>query len=315
MQLRKRKRVDYSSTIEASHGKIKNSNATDNLQTTTHSRTKQRKSIVLPKIISSSSKQKNYQVGASKKKQSPSKRLSEEKILNEKMKGVTLTRPFYKSQVNYHDEKDAIITISELNQFSRTLDKLIPVQRDLYYLDLKGPKYLGPKNFETLKLPSDINNLQNISNELKQFINYREEAKVREEDLKNDPSKINEASYNPIITKEKMEGIKVLSKFEDIPGFEIIDRLAQIHNINIRDIHGLRQANIKPMLDSNFINKNEVNSISRRLDKKLQKERNNNLAWPTKIKKKKTQTKKNKAKDENSSSKLRFSNIQLFNSV
>ena len=112
-----------------------------------------------------------------------------------------------------------------------------------------------------------------------------------------------------------MEGIKVLSKFEDIPEFEIVDRLAQIHGINIRDIHGLRQANIKPMLDSNFVNKNEVNSISKRLDKKLQKERNNNVVWPTKTKKKKAQNKKNKAKKEIQDSKLRFSNIGLFNSV
>ena len=166
MQLRKRKRVDYSSTIEAASTKIKYNDATNNPDKPVPVRSKPKKSLVIPKVtVPSARTKKNIvipkvtqlhakpkisQQTPSKKKQNISKRFSEDKLLNEKMKGVTLTRPFYKSQVNYKDEQDAITTIPKLNELSKALDDLITVQKNLYYIDLKGPKYLGPKNFETL---------------------------------------------------------------------------------------------------------------------------------------------------------------------
>lgn len=309
MQLRTRKKVDYSSNSDSTNSsnrtkkvsvlKTKKSKIESiNLKTTSPSHTVHRNNITNTNIIP----------------KKPRKNISKkDEELNKKMKGVVLTRPFYKSQTNYRDERSSITPIQKLRDISNTLEKLIPIQQNLYYDNLSGPQFLGPRNFETLKLPSDIQKLKNISSGVNDFIQYKESVENVEEKLKVNPDAVTDTVYTPIITEERLKEIRMLSQFQNVPEYDMIDRLANIHGINIKDTNCIRHLNIKQNLDSNFINKNEVNVISKRLEKKLQKERNNNVAWPNKMKLKKIQKQQKQSGNPDLSRKIRFIGVPLFN--
>lgn len=308
MQLRTRKKVDYSANADPTTSmnkpkrtpvlKPKKPKNGMNLKSTTSSTVVQHNDM-------------NKSIGIPKKNRKNINKKDEE--LNKKMKGVTLTRPFYKSQTNYRDEENAITTIQELKLFSNTLEKLIPIQQKLYYDDLNGPQFLGPRNFETLKLPSDIQKLKNISSGVSDFVQYKESVENVENLLNTNPDASVDIVYTPTITDERLKEIKMLSQFRDIPEYDMVDRLANIHSINIKDTKCIRNLNIKQNLDSNFINKNEVNVISKRLEKKLQKERNNNVTWPNKIKLKKIQKQQKQSGNPDLTRKIRFIDVPLFN--
>lgn len=308
MQLRTRKKVDYSANADSTPSNTKSKKAAVlktrkpksamNLKTTSSPATGQRNNI-------------NKLNNIPKKNRKNITKKDEE--LNKKMKNVTLTRPFYKSQTDYTDEGHAITTIQELKNFSSTLEKLIPLQQKLYYEDLDGPQFLGPRNFETLKLPSDIQKLKDISSGVNDFVQYKESVEKVENMLKENPDAAADFVYKPTITEERLKEIRMLSQFKDIPEYDMVDRLANIHNININDIKCIRNLNIKQNLDSNFINKNEVNVISKKLEKKLQKERNNGVSWPNKIKLKKIQKQQKQTGNPDLTRKIRFIGVPLFN--
>ena len=88
---------------------------------------------------------------------SETKRICKNTLDDTSIKTYNLIRPLYKNRSNDQFDQDLKIqSISKLNNYSITLDKLIDMQDKLYYKGLKSAQYLGPKDFERLRLPGDI---------------------------------------------------------------------------------------------------------------------------------------------------------------
>lgn len=297
MQLRKRKRVDYSSTT------IKTEPSANG--------------TILQKIVPGTRlNNKPVHMRSTTKTSAKAPHANQDSTNNIALRlgSVALKRPTYKSRVDYHNEENQKILPSEMKTLSESLDKWIPVQDKLYYKTLNCPKFLGPKGAETLRLPSDIDILRNIATDLKAMIEYSAKVRLIEDDVLSDGRPPLDTIYKPLINDRRMESIREVSLIKSISDFEVVDRIARIHDINIVDIKSIRQTTIKPILDSTFINRNEVNSISRKLDKKLLKERNTDLPWPNKVKKKKTKTANNQS-NYSGGKRPRFADVALFNSA
>ena len=297
MQLRKRKRVDYSSTTVKTEP---SENGT-----------------LLQKIVPESPLiSKPPPMRSTVKRPANTVHVDQEtaNIVAAGLRKVSLQRPPYKSQVDYSNEEGEKILPSKMHAFSKSLEKWIPVQDDLYYKTLNCPKFLGPKGAETLRLPSDIDILRDIASGLKVMIDYNTKTKLIDEDFMSEGRSPLDTVYKPLISEKRMQSVRDVSQIKSITDFEVVDRIARIHDINIVDIKGIRQTTIKPILDSTFINRNEVNAISKKLDKKLLKERNTDLPWPTKVKKKKTKTAKNKS-SYSGGKRPRFADVVLYNSA
>lgn len=300
MQLRKRKRVDYS-------GHIKQEPQDDAILNFLGITYEEPKEPEPEKEL----KRKNIPLTNSTRKSRARKILKNVIIQGESispsMKFVSLKRPSYESLSDYNNEDDSVLPITSLQEFLRTLDRLIPIQDKLYYKNLTGPKFLGPKNFESLRLPSDIQNLQNIGTNLKQLI----ELKIESENSQ--AHNALSTSYTPTIKTYNEKQIRSLNNLKHFSDNDMVNKVAWIHNINTLDIKELKHISNKNMLDSSFVNIGEVKAISRKLDKRLIRERDMLLEWPTKTKRKKKRT--NPEAQNKNDSDHKFANVPLFNSV
>ncbi|CCD25103.1 uncharacterized protein NDAI_0E02860 [Naumovozyma dairenensis CBS 421] len=203
-----------------------------------------------------------------------------------------------------------------------TLIDISILQDCLTSLNAQLSKTPSPKQCQIVKLLPDTftENMKQISiglteligfeGHLGEFLNNEKENKGNKErkDKKTEhdeqPYKINPLLKERLITLAK--GLKSVQRkpiAEDELDYEwerdLILKVALIHNIDISDLSDLR-----PIPSPMF---NEVRSISKRLDKPLQKERNHLLTWPVKQLNKK---KKNRTRDDTNGI---FDDVPLYN--
>lgn len=199
--------------------------------------------------------------------------------------------------------------VTDLQSFLATLDKMVPIQDNLYYKDLKVPKFLGPVGYESLRLPDDISKLKIISRQVKNLIDTINEVEKEETGILEG----SKTKYTPAPTQKKvLLQLKQLNKLGKVSDDSTLNHIANIHGINISDIKDIRTIKYnttdgsKLTVNPSVIDRNEVKLISRRLNKPLLREKNNLLTWPAKSRKKKS---------AESSSNSKFANVPLYNSV
>lgn len=163
-----------------------------------------------------------------------------------------LQRPSFKGG---EPEWDLSKDTSSYRELQRDLQRLNKLQNDLYYHDLKVPKLLGPtKECRLLRLPDDVKNFQEITNDLTFLI----------KDIESAPQ--------PTFAK-RLPSPQAINK-----GPSSMKRLAKLYCIDIRDIsESLNNKKCSPRM--------EIHSISRKLEKPLLKGRDASLEWPAKPRK------------------------------
>ncbi|CCF58251.1 hypothetical protein KAFR_0E00970 [Kazachstania africana CBS 2517] len=305
MQLRKRKKVDYSSMDEDHDEQLGvevpdvKSAGDDTIRS------------YLPRVKTEA---KDIPLQIIPRRNKPLLRISKPVVQSQgrvsNVKIVKLKRPSFLDR-NDVDDDSRIVDVEMLESHAARLDRLIVLQNELYYKDLTGPKYMGPKHFEALRLPSDIKNLRRISQGLQTLISHRKKLEANADATETYVSKTSPGSMSHLM------GLNNLTRFTKE---EILNQISRIHNIDITDIKDIKDIKYGPgdraknvangvdLLDSNHININEVKSISRKLDKELMKERDNSLAWPAKGKKKFKHSKK-----QANNRPTKFQNIPLYN--
>lgn len=143
MQLRKRKRVDYTGKNSASDPSV---------------------TTIIPTIVVPKKRKLNKPGMIAPVIQSPTATLSSSNIIIPR----PLQRPSFRNSAESptHDDGLEVIPVLEIQ---KSLSSLIKRQESLFYKDLKRPTLVGLKNFEMLRLPNDLQLLQNIVNLLQSF--------------------------------------------------------------------------------------------------------------------------------------------------
>ncbi|CAI4053381.1 hypothetical protein SKDZ_16G2030 [Saccharomyces kudriavzevii ZP591] len=290
MQLRKRKRVDYTGRKLAS----------DPPATTTIP------SIVVPKKRRLAKTNMITPVALS-----ASGTLSPSNIIIPK----PLQRPKFRNNADPSSQDDLLGIIPVL-EVQRSLSNLIERQEGLFYKDLRKPTLVGLKNFEMLRLPNDLQLLQNIVKLLYSFDQLNSDSKVISASTAS--SKAFSQAHSNKLKKLIAEKKPLLSHSNhdstthqnDI----IIHEIAKLHSINLIDLLNLEMYNNTShainTVSQTTANSMTVNSIIKKLDKPILKERNNTLAWPhkTRFKTKKNQPLQNGSLTNNT-------NITLYNDI
>lgn len=160
-----------------------------------------------------------------------------------------LERPSYKREECEWDSSRDTLSYREAQ---KSLQRLIELQDDLYYKDLKVPKLLGPtKEYRLVRLPDDIQNFKSINKDISLLIQNIESVD------------------QPVVMKPLPSPHSVDN------GPTSIERLANIYRIDIRDIS-------ESLNNKKHSSRVEVQSISRKLEKPLLKGRDTALEWPAK---------------------------------
>ena len=159
MQLRKRKRVDYTGRNPTSEPP----------STTTTTTTTIIPSIVVPK----------------------KRKLATPNMINSTVPSTTtapstsniiipkpLQRPKFHNSTSSSPPDDDFEKISVL-EVQKNLSNLIKRQQSLFYKDIHKPTLVGMKNFEMLRLPNDLKLLQNIVNLLNSFEQLNSDSRKR----------------------------------------------------------------------------------------------------------------------------------------
>lgn len=183
-----------------------------------------------------------------------------------------LKRPCYKS-VKERDDENLQSDTTIYKESLKGLRRLIRIQNDLYYKDLTIPKYMGPsKNFQLLRIPNDLKTLKDISKDLEFLLKEMTTPTT---------TTTNSNEYRLSSSSEKVAQslLSYTGSLHDHPS--LICRLAELHDIDIRDI-----SDTLINKTSNSSSKNEIKSITKKLDKPLIKAKDNSLRWPTKPTKK-----------------------------
>lgn len=170
---------------------------------------------------------------------------------------VCQTRPLQRPCFHNKAQKPgSLMDVRFYRDVQDDLERLVKLQEGLYYNDLKVPKWLGPsKECRMLKLPDDLKIYNDISRDLSFLV----------DEITTDRS----TPY-----KERLPAPPVNSDDS-----KAIRKLAQTFNIDIRDISdGLQNNNCSPRI--------EIQSISRKLEKPLLKDRDTLRKWPSKPRKK-----------------------------
>lgn len=257
---------------------------------------------------------------------------------------TVLERPSMKTNFELEETIDSIDT---MEFYSKNLARLIDLQYEIYYKNLKKPALLGPKKFESLKVPNDIINLKKIHSgwlQLVEDLKKIETEKARidlgmnncfdtPEYLPNcDMNKINDL----IVLSSEVETRKLEEKYKSSSLYNtngnlnqpmiqnnatvneedtLITAVSKIHGINCDNLKEIKSKNLtvdgKVNFDPNFIDPNEIRTISRKIDKPLLREKNNNLNWPNKIKKKKIRGKDTHPMEIDNPT-LKFRDVPLF---
>lgn len=247
-----------------------------------------------------------------------------------------LERPSMKTNFNLQETAESIDT---MELYSKNLERLIDLQYELYYKDLKKPELLGPKNFESLKLPNDLVTLRNIQYGWTKLVEDLKKIEMNKVDIDNHTSvmdnNFNNSEYLSNCDLTTLNSLLILNnklKTENVNGTyynsntvnnngiknddnSLINAISKIHNINCDNLKDLKSKTLTPdgkvNFDPNFIDPNEIKIISKKIDKPLLREKNNNLNWPNKIKKKKIRGKSAQSMDIDNPT-LRFRDVPLF---
>lgn len=228
-----------------------------------------------------------------------------------------LQRPSFRNSAESlsHDDGLGVIPVLEIQQ---SLSSLIKRQESLFYKDLKRPTLVGLKNFEMLRLPNDLQLLQNIVNLLQSFDQLNScNSKARPASIAG--SKAFSQAHSNNLKKLFVEKKHLFSHpnrsstahQNDV----LIHEIANLHSINLIDLLNLEMYNSTSHANNTgsqtTANSMTVNSIVKKLDKPILKERNNALMWPHKSRFK---AKKNQS-SQNDSSLVNNTNITLYNDI
>ncbi|EJS41367.1 YPL068C [Saccharomyces arboricola H-6] len=289
MQLRKRKRVNYTGRKLAS----------DPSSTTTIP------SIVVPKRRKLSKPEMAApampNISATL---NPSNIIIPKPLQRPKFRNITIS--------SSHDEREMVPVL----EVQKTLTNLIKRQEHLFYKDLHKPTLVGLKNFEMLRLPNDLQLLQNIINLLHSFDQLNKDSKVRpvSTTLPKAFSQVHSNNLKKLVAEKKL-----LPNHPNHDGITrqndtIIHEIADLHSITLIDLLNLEMYNNIGHTNSSVSqttgNSMTVNSIIKKLDKPILKERNNTLVWPHKsrFKAKKNQSSQNGSLTSNT-------NLTLYNDI
>lgn len=263
--------------------------------------------------------------------------LVDRKIISDNTQGlkhiinnVSLKRPALKT-VESRQDKDNIETVPIhcLENYSKDLNRLIKLQQNLYYQDLKTPRLLGPRYFKHLKFPDDMLNLQKISCSLEELVSYRKIIDNEGEHTETHDCIDETSQYLSVSDQQKLVSIVKQKNLDKLNEEDITLLIANIHGIDSNLVRDLKCNNLyindKIHFDPDYINVSELKSICRKVDKPLLRERNNNLSWPSRMRKKKHKSKNSDNSEENDTNtnpgikenhpSFKFHNIPLFNSI
>ncbi|CAL9732689.1 hypothetical protein MOUN0_O03686 [Monosporozyma unispora] len=234
---------------------------------------------------------------------------------------VVLQRPPLKTDTNKVQQDNQTASIETLQEYLSDLSRLTQLQQGIYFEDLKEPQMLGPKHFKHLKFPDDMMNLRKISHGLNDLIKYR--AMLEEQGSQAEEYHSKQLSED---RQRKLVSIATHKDIGKVNSEDVTALIATIHGIDstqVRDIKCNRlYINGKINFDPDYVNINEIKSICKKIDKPLLREKNNNLTWPTRMKKKKiNKIVRNKPNDNSepnpkeSHPAYKFRNVPLFNSI
>ncbi|CCK67890.1 uncharacterized protein KNAG_0A02010 [Huiozyma naganishii CBS 8797] len=287
MELRKRARVDYrkpdSRESRAQTKKIEE-DAAAAAAAAAPSQTK-RKKVTKPVAVPVPVKKKRPHRGVRKpaENRNASKSASEEQKRNV-MEHLTLRRPAMKSALDL--PQGCLQPVPEWELHRQNLNKSIHRQNQLFYAGLKEPKLMGMKHLENLKVPNDIHMLAKISQGLQEMIQIRESLE-RQKTLPPMQTAPEKGIRSQQLVQLLLRGVRFRGKIE-----EATSLVAQLHQIDTSYVRDVRLGNLPNAgtIDPNYINLNELKAIGKRIDRPLLKERNNNLNWPQRPKKKQKTT-------------------------
>ncbi|EDO16894.1 hypothetical protein Kpol_1024p48 [Vanderwaltozyma polyspora DSM 70294] len=151
-----------------------------------------------------------------------------------------------------------LFVLDGLVQNNKLLQNMFTTHKENYYKDLTCPRFIGYKNFELLRLPSDVEIFERINSQINNLV----------ERQNNSTKSVSNNIYSSPIPKH-MNPIKQLS---------IMDT-AKLHNIDISSIKDT-------IIDSNYSDRLSMKLINKSIDKPFTRVRDNNkLIWPSKQKK------------------------------
>lgn len=265
MQLRKRKRVDYTGR-----------NSTSEPPSTTTTTT------IIPSIV------------VPKKRKLATPNMINSAILSTTTAPSTsniiipkpLQRPKFHNSTSSFPPDDDFEKIS-VSEVQKNLSNLIKRQQSLFYKDIHKPTLVGMKNFEMLRLPNDLELLQNIVNLLNSFEQLKSDSKKRPASIAS--SKVFSQTHSDKLKKllvEKKPLLNHLNHNGTSHQNDIIHEIANLHSINLIDLLNLEMYNGNCHTNNTVLqttaNSLTVSSIIKKLDKPILKERNNSLIWPHK---------------------------------
>ncbi|CAI4836058.1 AGK_G0055580.mRNA.1.CDS.1 [Saccharomyces cerevisiae] len=263
MQLRKRKRVDYSGRNQTS----------DPPSTTT---------AAVPSIIVPKKRKVVAQNMVSPAIRATTTTLGTSNIIIPK----PLQRPKFHNSASLSSPDDDPEKISVL-EVQKNLSNLIKRQQRLFYKDIHKPTLAGLKNFEMLRLPNDLKLLQNIVNLLYSFEQLNSDSKTRP--VTTSKLKASSQAHSDKLKKmlaERKPPFSHPSHSGTAYHNDIIHEIANLHSISLVDLINLEVYNNNCHTNNTALqttaNSLTLNSIIKKLDKPILKERNNSLVWPHK---------------------------------
>lgn len=255
------------------------------------------------------------------------------KNLKHIINNISLKRPTLKTvDLPQDNENIETVPIQCLEKYKKDLNRLIKLQQELYYKNLKTPRLLGPKHFRHLKFPDDMINLQKISYSLEELVHYRKMMEKRNVAGNNDYIDDTLQYSSTHLSTENRQKLISIAKHKDNDKLNDEDAtalIANIHGIDSSIVRDIKCNNLyidgKINFDPDYINISELKSICKKIDKPLLRERCNNLSWPSRMKKKKHKPKNGDINEENNANPVldinekhpsyKFHNIPLFNSI